>query len=63
VHENRVNTGRTQDEVVLCNFTIPNLLWQRIRPVINISKETFLGQLGLNLGRILFLQRSVTKLD
>jgi hypothetical protein len=47
----------TQDKVVLCNFSIANLLRQSVVTVVNVGIKTERIQMVSNFSRIRFLRR------
>ena len=48
---------RTEDEVVLRDLSVPDLLVERLRAVIDIGPESELGQLVGDVCRVLLLRR------
>jgi len=48
--------ARTQNKVVLRDLAVPDLLWESILTIVNISVEPQTAELRSNLGRIVFLR-------
>ena len=48
---------RTEDEVVLRDLPVPDLLRERVVPVVDVRVQPQLSQLARDLRRVLFLHR------
>lgn len=53
---------RTQEEIVLCDFTVANLLGKRVSPVVHVGEQPQRGQFIGNLLGILFLHMGICEL-
>lgn len=47
---------RTKNEVILRDFAVTNLLWERVSSGINVDPQTERGELALDLDGVVVLQ-------